>query len=381
MAQQDGSGFKDSTVAFSSHLNREESDMTRNPRPGFTLIELLVVIAIIAVLIALLLPAVQSAREAARRAQCTNNLKQMGLALHNYHQAVGSFPAGATKAFPYTSSIASGYETIWGTWSPHSMLLPYLEQQPLYNACNFNWTNEYGDGSNINLTVFTTKINSLMCPSDGQVGMVWLLNYEGSIGPSGSIGSGASMGIFAGIVCYSIQSVTDGTSNTIAFSEALVPSTGTVAWSGAPGRVKWRDALNAASGHGAAYYLLDTRTNIPALMQDLQTCSTWFATGTNLPPYPDARLSWAIGDLGDTLFQTIVPPNSNTWPWADCRMDCGNCGATYSGYHNATSNHPGGVNVGMADGSVRFVKSSIAQQIWWALGSRAGGEVISSDAY
>src|SRR5262249_12505779 len=205
--------------------------------------------------------------------------------------------------------------------------------------------------------------------------------YEGSIGPSGSIGSGASTGIFAGIMSYGVQSVTDGTSNTIAFSEALVPSTGTAAWSGTPGRVKWRDALDSGSGFGAAYYLLDTRTNIPALMQALQTCSTWFATGQNLPPSPDARLSWAIGDLGDTLFQTIVPPNSNTYPWADCRMDCTPCGATYSGYHNATSNHPGGCNVGMADGSVRFVKSSIAMQTWWALGTRASGEVISSDSY
>jgi prepilin-type N-terminal cleavage/methylation domain-containing protein len=116
--------------------------MIRNPRPGFTLIELLVVIAIIGVLIALLLPAVQSAREAARRAQCTNNLKQIGLALHNYHQAVGSFPPGATVAFSYTSSISSGYESVWGTWSFLSLMLPYLEQQPLYNACNFNWIPE-----------------------------------------------------------------------------------------------------------------------------------------------------------------------------------------------------------------------------------------------
>src|SRR3981081_2610771 len=105
---------------------------TLKPRRGFTLIELLVVISIIAVLIALLLPAVQAAREAARRIQCVNNMKQMGLALHNYHQAVGSFPLGAAIAydnFPNT--------TTWGTFSAHAFLLPYIEQTPLYNACNF----------------------------------------------------------------------------------------------------------------------------------------------------------------------------------------------------------------------------------------------------
>jgi prepilin-type N-terminal cleavage/methylation domain-containing protein/prepilin-type processing-associated H-X9-DG protein len=360
--------------------------MTRNPRPGFTLIELLVVIAIIAVLIALLLPAVQSAREAARRAQCTNNLKQIGLAMQNYHAAVGTFPMSCTVAFPYTSSIATGYESPWGTWSCLSLMLPYLEQQPLYNAANFNWTNEYGTGWNINYTVTFSKVASFMCPSDGLVGQSFLNNYEGSQGTSGSVGSGPSMGIFGGLQSYSVANVTDGTSNTVAFSEELVPSTNmsdnsSNSWSGTPSRMRGRDALDAGSGYGAAYYLLDTRTNVTALMQDLQTCSTWFTTGQNLPPYPQGRLWWVIGDLGDTLFQTIVPPNSTNYPWADCRMDCSPCGATYSGYHNATSNHPGGCNVGFADGSVRFVKSSINMQTWWGLGTRAGAEVISSDSY
>src|SRR5690349_5692103 len=101
--------------------------MTRSYRRGFTLIELLVVIAIIAVLISLLLPAVQSAREAARRAQCVNNLKQMGLAMHNYHQAVGTFPMGNTIGYSYV-----GTQTTWGTFSAHALLLPYMEQTPVY---------------------------------------------------------------------------------------------------------------------------------------------------------------------------------------------------------------------------------------------------------
>src|SRR3954451_7113913 len=122
-------------------------------RRGFTLIELLVVIAIIAVLIALLLPAVQAAREAARRAQCVNNLKQLGLALHNYNSATGAFPPGtvSTMADP-TQGVPDGLST-WTSWSPQAMLLPYLEQTALYNATNFNWhCCWYSPGDAINLT-------------------------------------------------------------------------------------------------------------------------------------------------------------------------------------------------------------------------------------
>src|SRR5437660_6072179 len=111
---------------------------------GFTLIELLVVIAIIAVLIALLLPAVQSAREAARRAQCLNNLKQIGLGLHNYHSTHNSFPLSETAA--WQDAYGGGYVSDWGTWSAHALLLGYMEGQPIYNSCNFNWVIEFSQG-------------------------------------------------------------------------------------------------------------------------------------------------------------------------------------------------------------------------------------------
>jgi prepilin-type N-terminal cleavage/methylation domain-containing protein len=132
-------------------------------RGGFTLIELLVVIAIIAVLIALLLPAVQSAREAARRSQCINNMKQMGLAMHNYHSAVGTFPMGNTIAYS-----DPGVQTSWGTFSAHALLLPYLEQAPLYNACNFSWNVWYDVGASATTSI-TTTARSAPEPTPGRV--------------------------------------------------------------------------------------------------------------------------------------------------------------------------------------------------------------------
>ena len=197
--------------------------MNRNFRQGFTLIELLVVIAIIAILISLLLPAVQSAREAARRVQCTNNLKQLGLALHNYHSAVGSFPMASTTAYS-----DPGVQTTWGTWGAQSLMLPYLEQAPLYNAINFDWTNWYDVGNPINSTAWNMNLQAFICPSDGLTGQINNNNYFGSIGTTtdynsgGPGGVGGSTGIFAHLKTYGIGNVTDGTSNTIAFSEGLV---------------------------------------------------------------------------------------------------------------------------------------------------------------
>ena len=350
--------------------------MNRHDRRGFTLIELLVVIAIIAVLIGLLLPAVQAAREAARRAQCVNNLKQLGLALHNYHSAIGSFPLGSAVAFS-----DPGVLTSWGTWSAQSMLLPYVEQTPLYNSINFGWTSWYGMGAALNSTAWNMNVQGFICPSDGLTGQHNNNNYFGSIGTTTDFpnSTGESTGIFAHLRTYGINNVTDGTSNTIAFSEGLVGSLPGTSW------VRWRDDLSTAAGQRAK--LPDANTNIPLVLTDLQTCSTWWTQKTNGPDINQGNFQshgfrWGVGDPGDSLFQTLVPPNSTTYPWANCRMDCGaGCGAVFTGYHNATSNHPGGCNVTMADGSVRFVKATIAMPTWWALGTKAHGEVLSADSY
>ncbi len=356
-------------------------------RRGFTLIELLVVIAIIAVLIALLLPAVQAAREAARRAQCVNNLKQIGIALHNYHSTNNSFPLGCSEYIISTDAKRKN-NFQWDNWSCHAMMLGYLEQTSLYNAANFSVGNNEGSNYFINSTVTKTTIKGFVCPSDPYAGGSSATittfqpqlasndcSYLGSQGtttmtPQQNSATG-STGLFFYYVVYGIQHVTDGTTNTIAFSEGLVgnPSQATKGYRGT--------AVMGVSSILAAN-LLDANSNPAAIQQALTDCNTAFQTGNNLNQW--RGLYWEIGANGMTWFNTIVPPNSKNYQWSNCR-DQGGGWPDEATFANASSNHPGGVNTLMADGSVRFIKDSVNQQTWWALGTRAGGEVVSADAY
>jgi len=341
--------------------------MTRN-RKGFTLIELLVVIAIIAVLISLLLPAVQSAREAARRSQCINNLKQIGLALHNYHSAVGSFPMGNARSYE-----SPGVVTDWGTFSAHAMMLPYMEQTQIYNASNFSWNIWYGWGAEINKTVWNMKANVFLCPSDGNAGKDHMNSYHGSFGTTTDPWRDQTNGIFAPrFTAYKISDVTDGTSNTIAFVEALT------------GDYNRFDNIRRNMGSGVGipsnFMQFDVRTQSTALRQGMQQCTTFIqkTPGSN----SNRGYRWQTGSPGLSLTNLVLTPMSTTAPFSACRMDCSSgCGSDFGHLFSTSSNHPGGANVLMTDGSVKFMKASVAEQTWWALATRDSGEVVSSDSY
>jgi prepilin-type N-terminal cleavage/methylation domain-containing protein/prepilin-type processing-associated H-X9-DG protein len=353
------------------------SSSRRAGRPGFTLIELLVVIAIIGVLIALLLPAVQAAREAARRAQCTNNMKQLVLAAHNYHGAVGCFPMGLLDQ----RSQAGG---LWTSYGPMLPLTQYVEQNSLFNAMNFN-LNMY-DWQNT--TINAVGMSVLWCPSDPgvaqgqQQGYVlasftpsMIMQYSSYAGCAGTwfsyqffnTGPQNQNGVF---YCYSvtkIADITDGTSSTIMFAEHT------------------RFIESAANGDNTSWH--------------------W----------------WTSGNYGDTICNTFWPIN----PQKKVPYSCGDQTTGSNVIGAVSSMHPGGANVGLCDGSVRFIKETVdswqntqtgtncpppgvvyssvfdptcgsagcnvspiwsltpgtRMGVWQKLATRAGGETISADQY
>jgi prepilin-type N-terminal cleavage/methylation domain-containing protein/prepilin-type processing-associated H-X9-DG protein len=349
----------------------------RRRRPGFTLIELLVVIAIIAVLIALLLPAVQAAREAARRAQCVNNLKQIGLALHNYEQTVGILPWGLGP-------------NNWNDWGTIPLILPFMEQVALYNAINFtdNGTaiNTGNNGSTSlpfvsgtgfqNTTVFLSKLNNnLLCPSDPDrlTSILGHNNYSGNAGSTpDSLHSKSSLdGLFLymnSAPCVAFRDVTDGLSNTAAFSERIKGigiENNLQVDNLSPSSSVWTVNQPANTGQPQLYY-----TACKAIAATNNLGALWVGIS---PVKPDAAGSqWFSGYATFSRYNHIMPPNSNSCAYGTWAGE---------GAFTASSRHAGGVNVLFADGSTRFIKSTVNPQTWWALGSRAGGEVLSSDSY
>jgi prepilin-type N-terminal cleavage/methylation domain-containing protein/prepilin-type processing-associated H-X9-DG protein len=373
-------------------------------RRGFTLIELLVVIAIIAVLIALLLPAVQAAREAARRAQCTNNLKQIGLALHNYHTANDVFPLG-TSLNPADTANDPG---VWASWSAQALMLGYLEQTPLYNAINFNWGplatgSGASDGTGgINTTATHTLIPSFVCPSDPYCGAgqqnindyascfattgLPLYTWDGTGGPPlyNQKPSG-STGMFTFAIAYGVRSCTDGTSNTVAYAEWLVGDGRGNQLGGAnpPSKYRGNFATGVTSVGVDPGTIYDAYTNPQTFLNNLQTCVTQFRTTNNV--VNDMKgWRWGLGASGYSMFNSIQTPNDSQYPIGGCRENFqpGNAPWPDASFSiGAASAHPGGCNALFSDGSVRFVKDSINRMTWWALGTKAGGEVVSSDSY
>jgi prepilin-type N-terminal cleavage/methylation domain-containing protein/prepilin-type processing-associated H-X9-DG protein len=372
---------------------------------GFTLIELLVVIAIIAVLIALLLPAVQSAREAARRAQCTNNMKQLGLALQNYHTAVNSFPLGGFPAPISTNPICCPYGG-WGSWSAQAMLLPYVEQTSIYNAANFMLVMR-GDGYGevINTTATQARVTAFLCPSSPLPKGTWYNNvtwpgnnYYASTGSSISwLGNDNKLGGYqftpngpfaVGGSAISISDALDGTSNTVGFGEwrsgdyddskiSIQDVAGITAPGSFPG-VGDRNMSGASTSfpNGAPYLTV----NLQACAQCLQAnnCPTHNGANGGGTQFSFVGRLWAEGIYGHGLGNMIVPPNS---PYPYCQFENGDGDLDSGTIIGLTSYHPGGANACFLDGSVRFIKNSVSYNTIWSIGSINQGEVVSSDSY
>jgi len=341
----------------------------RSHHRGFTLIELLVVIAIIAVLIALLLPAVQSAREAARRSQCVNNLKQIGLAIHNYESANGSFPMGNS----WRSRTYDNCATNWGhTWM--NFMIPYMEAGNQYNAINF--MRPYN--SVVQFTAFRLKIASLICPDDqenqdlttsgyivtmqtsyysmrGMTENLWYSWGTGTTAPNADrCGVIDGEGIFGSNIAYRISHITDGTSNTIAVGEVSrflnepMPSPfnfGNVA--GAFGGPVWG---------GTTTWSGDVRP----------TAGAYSVPKLNAKPVTSNVTACLTNPFG-------TPQYGNPPGWINTCQNLGQFGFR--------SYHPGGVNFLFADGSVHFLKDTISLPTYRALSTRNLGEVVSADSY
>jgi prepilin-type processing-associated H-X9-DG protein len=362
-------------------------------------VELLVVIAIIGILIALLLPAVQAAREAARRSQCTNNLKQMGLALHNYHGVYNAFPSeaqGTTDPGDPNYYVHSAGSVMSGI----VVMLPFMEQNALYQEYTSPQNNSDGVFPAWGPTPwagvfepFKVQVSTFLCPSDSgakstgrQYAWCGGKNYNFCMGdnpnmqvsgsaPGGITWSGGPSnprGIFGGYSFTTIAQITDGTSNTLAMSEMCVSSVDP----GLPNIHGFYVSIPGQSGN-AAYF-----SNSPAT-----TCLIYKGTGTSIlstaPSIGDIRgVHWAWGPTIPSGCNTILPPNS---------IVCTNEGSEWGTAVIAPpdSQHPGGVNGLLADGSVRFISSTIDSGnpnnqpvvsgtspygVWGALGSKDGGE-------
>jgi prepilin-type N-terminal cleavage/methylation domain-containing protein/prepilin-type processing-associated H-X9-DG protein len=367
-------------------------------RSGFTLIELLVVIAIIAVLIALLLPAVQTAREAARRAQCSNNLKQLGLAAHNYVSQNNCLPL--QTMYPASADVSWGWSYGWPL-----ALLPNLEQTSTFNHFNFSlgmFGNSQANQKSVfgtsNTTVAYLQLGVLICPSDGikrkPQNPYGCTSYVGNQGGPGADTGTAFRGTIVPQTWFSwggtwadvnnfgpigIENIRDGTSHTGLFSERLLGVSGQYG--------NYVTIFRNSPDYKRAIFNSTVGTKRPTspqqLMAYLQNCLS--LPGTTKAVRADANGAyWTMAypwHLAVNEYNHVLGPNS-----ISCQnvTDYFGTWLTFVGPTGAAppmSNHPGGVNLALADGSVRFVKDSVNQQTWWGLGTRASGEVFPNDSY
>jgi prepilin-type N-terminal cleavage/methylation domain-containing protein/prepilin-type processing-associated H-X9-DG protein len=355
-------------------------------RRGFSLIELLVVVGIIAALGALLLPAVQRARDASRRIQCANQLKQIGLALHSYHTAIGAFPMGGSSN---NRKMQPNTYNEWDVWSALAALLPQLEQGPMFNAINFDFAPEINDGEShpTNMTVTLRVLGNFLCPSDPNAGLFNTNSYHASYGTTTNQNyyrTGGCTGLFTVEYSYTLNDCTDGASTTIAFSEALVgdgQGNGRIGTNRTnPSRYRGNVYMSAALPEPPGARLVDAFENPAGVVAGLQACAEAFRTSDDIADHRGWR--WGDGVTGFSMFNTIQTPNDSEYPFGGCRFNGRPWWNMDDGFvYGASSNHPGGVNVLFADGSVHFVQDGIQRMVWWSLGTRKGGEVVSAESY
>lgn len=356
----------------------------KKQRKGFTLVELLVVIAIIGILVGLLLPAVQAAREAARRMSCSNNMKQIGLSVHNYESTFKLTPKLAT-----TGRTTWGQDHSWNGYSPHCAILPYMEQGPLYDRINFNNTNnndaDYphyvahpwnGGGAKTTPVAgvaggFTMHqlgqalIPAFQCPSDPPYANT---QYKGNNNYGFSAGScmgwngpgGERNGMFERFAYRGFNAAIDGLSNTIMAAEFVKG-----------------DATGSTFTRAGDFATIAVPSGTPfSNWSEAQLTAYGLATATGAGQNSEAGNLWVSPGFYNTAINTLAPPN---WQYNSASADtgCMGCQGDHDGVFPSRSRHTGGAMHAMGDGSVQFISSNIAVKTYQGLGSARGGETVS----